>query len=264
MAAGSFEWSSAILLFIIGLNFGSFFNVCIYRLPREESIVWPGSHCPQCGKRIAWYDNIPILSFLFLLGKCRHCKNKISLRYPAVEIITGLLWVFCWLIFGWSIGFWVSLLFFSLLLIITVTDFETGLIPDLVTFFGIGAGLVLGFLFPSLHGQSVMLAGLRETIMGAFLGGALIYSAGFLGKLAFKKEAMGEGDVKLMLMAGCFLGVQNITLTFFLAPFLALPFALYIRLVKKEETVPYGPFLAGAAAVCFLLGNNIWQYLFPF
>jgi leader peptidase (prepilin peptidase)/N-methyltransferase len=253
-----------LILFLFGLVVGSFLNVCIYRFPRCESIIFPGSHCPDCGHAICWYDNIPVLSFLFLKGKCRHCQKPIARRYPIVELISGLIWVLCWTGLGWTAFFWISLLFLSLLLVVTVTDFETGLIPDRVTFVGMGAGLLISAFYLPLHSAANQWLGAGTSIIGLLAGGILIYVTGFLGSLVFKKEAMGQGDIKLMAMIGSFLGWQNVVLTFFAAPFLALPFALYARFIRKEETVPYGPFLALAGAILFFLGDNIWQYLFPY
>ncbi len=252
------------ILFLFGLTVGSFLNVCIHRLPKEKSVVWPGSSCPKCKQKIVWYDNIPLVSFFILGAKCRHCKSTISWRYPIVELTSGVIWVFCWNLFGATAMLPISLLFLSLLLVITVTDLETGLIPDEVTFSGLGAGILISIFYPALQSSAVWWSGALNSILGALMGGALIYITGVVGKLVFRKDAMGDGDVKLMAMIGCFLGWEKIILVFFTAPFLALPLALFSKYVQKKEIIPYGPFLAGAAAIHIFLGNIIWQSLLKF
>jgi leader peptidase (prepilin peptidase)/N-methyltransferase len=216
-----------------------------------------------CGENIAWYDNIPVLSFLVLGGKCRYCKAPISSRYLFIEVVSGVLWVALWLVYGLSPLFAVSVLLTSFLLVMTVTDLETGLIMDSVTYPGMIAGLLTSLVYPALHGAAGMWEGLLRSAVGLLLGAALTYGIGLIGKWVFKKEAMGLGDVKLMAMIGSFLGWQKIILVFFAAPFFALPFALFTKFVKKEETIPYGPFLALAGAVMFFIGNKVWSYLFP-
>lgn len=248
-----------IFLFLIGLVVGSFLNVCIHRLPRGESIVRPRSYCPKCGKPIAWFDNIPLLSFFILRGHCRHCLVRISFRYPAVELLSGLIWLGSWKASGGVPIFWIGTLFLSLLLVVTAADFETGLIPDTVSFFGMAAGLAASFFCPNLHGTLSGLVALERSAIGLAIGGGLIYVIGLAGDWIFQRESMGGGDVKLLAMAGSFLGWEKVLLTFFTAPLVALPFALYQRWVKKEEVIPYGPFLSLAAAVQFFYGGIFWK-----
>lgn len=255
-------------LFLTGLAVGSFLNVLIHRLPKDESIVSPGSYCPDCGKPIAWYDNIPILSFIFLGGKCRTCKQRISWRYPFVELASGFLWYSAWRWSGNPFLFLISLIFVSILLVVTVTDLETGLIPDEMTLGGALIGLGASFFYPGLHQAFSNIAGLLRGAIGLFVGGGLIYLTGLAGNWIFQRElmkrgldqSMGGGDVKLLAMIGCFLGWEKALLTFFTAPFLGLPFAIYQKVAKKEAIIPYGPFLAIAALVHFFLGNLIWKY----
>ena len=251
-----------LIVFLLGLVIGSFLNVCIHRFPEEKSVIWPGSHCPKCKHKISWYDNIPLLSFFILRGQCRHCKAAISWRYPIVEFLSGIIWIFCWGLFGWSWIFLISVIFLSLLLIITATDLETGLIPDEVTFSGIGAGILISVFYPALQSSAVWWGGGWRSILGLLLGGALIYITGAVGKLVFRKDAMGDGDVKLMAMIGCFLGWEKIILVFFTAPFLALPLALFSKYIQKKEAIPYGPFLAVASGFYFFLGDLVWHNLF--
>lgn len=248
------------IIFLLGLMVGSFLNVVIHRLPKEESIVLPPSHCPKCKKAIAWFDNFPVLSFILLGGRCRHCREKISIRYPLIELISGLIWFVSWKTSGFSPAFVIDLLFLSLLLVAAVTDWETGLIMDEVTFLGMGGGLVASFFYPNLHHVSGGYTALGKSALGLVVGGGLIYGIGVLGNWIFKKESMGGGDVKLLAMIGSFIGWEKVLLTFFTAPVLALPFALYERWVKKEQTIVYGPFLSLAAGVQFFYGHFFLQY----
>ena len=251
---------------LAGLAVGSFLNVCIHRLPKDESIVRPRSHCPNCMRPVAWFDNIPLVSFLILRGRCRQCRARISWRYPAVELVSGLLWFLSWRAFEGGPMFWIQTLFLTLLLVVSLTDLETGLIPDEVSVFGIVAGLATSFLYPDLHAVcrgGVKLAlpcGLIESVMGLAVGGTLLYLTAQAGNWIFQRESMGGGDIKFLAMVGVFLGWQKVLLTFFTAPLPALPFALYRRWVKREEIIPYGPFLALAAAVQFFYGDVIWKY----
>lgn len=252
-----------ILIFLVGLAVGSFANVCIHRLPKGESIVRPPSHCPKCSKQIGWFDNIPVLSFALLRGQCRHCHGRISVRYPIVELVSGLIWYGSWRQYEGSPISWVQIIFFTLLLIVSITDFETGLIPDRVSLFGIAVGLGSSFFYSgSLHGVTPF-TGVWKSLAGMLTGGGLIYVTGLAGDWIFQRESMGGGDVKLMAMAGCFLGWEKAFLTFFTAPFFALPFALYQKWIKKEDIIPYGPFLSLASAVQFFYGDQLW-HLFIF
>lgn len=258
-----------IFVLLLGLVVGSFLNVAIHRLPRDESIVRPRSYCPKCGKAIVWFDNIPLLSFLFLRGHCRDCGGGISFRYPLIELASGLLWWGSWQGTEGSPLFWIRIIFGSLLLVATATDFETGLIPDEITLGGILLGLAVSLFYPELHRSSSRLMSLGKSALGFCVGGGLIYFTGLLGNLIFQKElkqrgldqSMGGGDVKLLAMAGSFLGWEKVFLAFFTAPFLGLPFALYQRFAKKEATIPYGPFLAMAVALQFFFGEILWRYL---
>jgi len=251
----------SIFAFLFGTVVGSFLNVAIHRLPQGLSVVAPPSHCPHCKTPIRWFDNLPLLSFIALKGKCRHCGATISSRYFLVELLSGILWLSLWMVYGFSWIFAAGIIFFSLLLVALVTDRETGLIPDKVTFFGMGAGLLLSALSPGSFGETSWFWGLSSSFLGLLVGGSLILAIGTVGTWVFKKDSMGGGDVKLMAMIGSFLGWQSVILVFFTAPFFALPAALYSRFFKKEETIPYGPFLALAAMVHFFCGRLLWHLL---
>ena len=253
---------AGFFVFAFGAAIGSFLNVCIYRLPREESIVRPASRCPHCLKAVAWYDNIPLVSFAMLGGKCRHCRKGIAWRYFWVELVNGLLWLFLWKMYGGSWFFAAGAILFSILLVVSVIDLETGLIPDKLSIPGIVTGLILSTIHPALQGKIVWTEGLLQSALGVLTGGGVLFLTGLLGNWIFKKESMGGGDVKLLAMLGAFLGVKDTVLTFLLAPFAAMPLALYIKFIRKVETIPYGPFLALAGACLFLFGEKIAAFFF--
>jgi leader peptidase (prepilin peptidase)/N-methyltransferase len=250
-----------LLVFIFGLIIGSFLNVCIYRMPRSESLAFPGSRCVSCKKPIPWYDNIPLLSYFILRGKCRVCHEKISFRYFAVELISAVCFFILHLNFGFNYVFWIySLLTFSLI-VITFIDLEFQLIPDSISLVGIFAGIILSVIFPGLQGAFTWQRAFLNSIIGILAGGGLIYLTGVLGKLAFKKDSMGEGDVKLMAMLGAFLGWKLAIFIFFLAPFFGAPIGIYVKFVKKEDIIPYGPYISLASFVAMIWGHKIFSLI---
>jgi len=251
------------LVFIFGLIIGSFLNVCIYRIPRDESIVFPGSRCVSCKKPINWYDNVPLLSYVLLRGKCRSCRANISPRYFVVEFISALCFLILFMHFEFNYMFWIySLLVFSLI-VVTFIDLEFQIIPDRISLVGIFVGILLSIIFPGLQNASTWKTAFLNSIIGAAVGGGLIYLTGVLGQLAFKKESMGGGDVKLMAMIGAFLGWKMAILIFFLAPFFGAPIGIYVKLVKKEDIIPYGPYISLASFVAMILGSKILSLLIP-
>jgi len=246
-----------VLIFIFGLIIGSFLNVCIYRTPRNESVAYPGSRCTSCKKPIPWYDNIPLLSYLMLRGRCRVCHEKISFRYFAVELISAVSFLILYMNFGLNYIFWIySLLTFSLI-VVTFIDLEFQIIPDRISLVGIFVGIVLSVSFPGLQNAFTWKKAFLNSIIGALAGGGLIYLTGVLGQLAFKKESMGGGDVKLMAMLGAFLGWKIVALIFFLAPFFGAPIGIYMKFVKKEDIIPYGPYISLASFVAMVWGHKI-------
>ncbi len=252
-----------LLVFIFGLIVGSFLNVCIYRIPRNESIVCPGSRCVSCKKPIPWYDNIPLASYLMLRGRCRVCHEKISFRYFAVELISAVSFIILYMNFGFNYIFWIySLLTFSLI-VVTFIDLEFQIIPDRISFVGIFVGIILSVVFPGLQSAFTWKRAFLNSIIGALAGGGLIYLTGVLGQLAFKKESMGGGDVKLMAMLGAFLGWKMAILIFFLAPFFGAPIGIYMKFVKKEDIIPYGPYISLASFVAMIWGHRILGLLLP-
>lgn len=272
-------------VFMFGACIGSFLNVCIHRMPLEQSIVFPGSHCPKCAKSIAFYDNIPILSWFLLGGKCRGCKAGISPRYFLIELINASVWLLLWKMFGFTPFFAAGAVLFSILIAVTATDLETGLIPDKLSLPGLAAGIIFSAVWPVLHEQTVWYHGILRSALGVLAGGGLLYGIGKLGdlwlfsarrlgvvlrrnlywreklkKYRHVKDSMGGGDIKLLAMMGAFLGPEKALLVFLMAPFPALPFALFARGFKKELTIPFGPFLAIAGAVSFLYGNFLIDF----
>jgi len=250
-------------IFIYGAMIGSFLNVCIYRMPREMSVAKPArSFCPECQKQIPWYLNLPLISYLWLRGHCAFCKTKIPLRYFGVELATALMFVGLWhLSEGNLIPFAMRAVFMSMILVVIMTDFEMKFIPDLITFPGMALGLIFSLFPDGIFPQNLWYDRLAQSALGLVGGYAILFLTALLGNWLFKKESMGGGDLKLMGMMGAFIGLPKIFYVFMLAPFIALPFALWYRAVKKEEQIPFGPFLAFWGAAFFLYGEVLVRYL---
>jgi leader peptidase (prepilin peptidase)/N-methyltransferase len=257
-----------LVAFLFGLLIGSFLNVCILRIPAEKSIVLPASSCPKCGKAIAPYDNIPVLSWVFLGGKCRHCKTKISAMYPGVELLTGLLFLACYFIFGFTVDTLKWAVFAALLVVLTITDLRERILPDEVNFFGLGAGLLFSLFTRSLDGTALWLAGrwfdfpppqmalsFADAALGALAGSGLLW---IVAEGYFRirgREGMGLGDVKMMAAVGAFLGLKRTLLTVLLGSLLGSVIGIFLIAVSKkgrDYELPFGTFLgAGALLVVF-------------
>jgi len=223
----------AAAIFALGLAFGSFLNVCIYRLPLGRSVVAPRSACPHCGKQIPLYDNLPVLSWLVLLGKCRNCKKPISARYLVVELLTGLLFLGCYAHFGLTLAMLKCVVLGYLLLGLIFTDAETKLLPDALTLPGLALGIVFSLLVPVNDLASQIMPGLvrlpvsgdvswrlwsvLDSLVGAAVGASFLYGAAAIYLRARGAEGMGFGDVKLMALIGAFLGTKLTVLTIFAA-----------------------------------------------
>jgi leader peptidase (prepilin peptidase)/N-methyltransferase len=244
-----------VAAFLLGICMGSFFNVLIHRLPREESIVRPGSRCPSCGRPIPPWENIPLLSFLLLGGRCRGCGGKISLRYPGVELLTGT----GYLLLAWADGPGYTLLrdvvFFSLLVPITFIDIDHRIIPDELSLGGLAAGLLLSLL-PG--------GDWKGSVLGGVLGGGILYGTAAAYEKITGVEGMGGGDVKLIAMIGAFLGWKGGLFTIFFGSILGVAGGL-IAMRKGEEglktAIPFGPFLCAAALVARFAGDAFWSLL---
>lgn len=262
-----------IVAFICGSMMGSFLNVCIHRMPKGESVVWPGSHCPKCNKRIHSYDNIPFLSFIILGGRCRSCKKRIPLRYPLVEFLTAMMFVALFTRFGLNYDFFVYTVLVSALIIATFIDIRHRIIPDEISV----GGVIVGFILAAVKGVHIKPYGFDldpalNSLLGIIIGGGIIYLTGFLFDLVYFKmlkrpaiqgetESMGGGDVKLLAMIGAFLGWKGALLTFFLAPFFGISIGIINLVVKKDHTLPYGPFLSLAAMLALFWQDKIIQLL---
>ena len=239
----------ALIAGMFGLVIGSFLNVCIVRLPAEQSVVSPPSRCPRCGRPVQWMENIPVFSWLLLGGKCRGCKLPISIMYPLVELTVGLLWVAAALKYGFNVQGLTGALFGTLLLGIALTDAREYIIPNEFTW----GGLIIGLILSAAGGLHALLMAL----LGAVVGFAILWLVGLVGKLAFKEEAMGGGDIKMMAMVGAFLGWQGVLLTIFLGAVFGTAIFLPLALVGRKKLVPFGVFLSVGAAVTFVLGPAI-------
>ena len=200
---------------IYGAIVGSFLNVCIYRIPTEESIIFPASHCPLCLRPIALLDNIPVISFLILKGRCRHCAAKISWQYPLVEILSACLFVLFYYFFGVTTKSVLYLIFSLALLVETFIDLRHQIIPDMITLPGIVIGLVVSGFFHAFHGEAGPWMGLLKSLIGVLVGGGFFYVTGTLAEWILKKEALGGGDIKLLAMIGAWLGWQGVVWTSF-------------------------------------------------
>ena len=242
-----------IPLFILGTIVGSLLNVCIHRLPRGESIVFPASHCPQCQNRLTPLDLIPILSFVFLKGRCRYCQAKIAGRYPLVELLTAGLFVLAGYYFPLEsslLALIFSLVFISLLLVAAFIDWAELVIPDVISY----SGIALGLLYNWLTGN------ILNAVLGMALGYIFIWLVARLGKMAFKKEAMGEGDLYLAAFIGAFLGWKLMAAAFFLSYLFAAAVAgvfLIWGRVKMGQPVPFGPALAVGAIAALFWGTKL-------
>ena len=277
-----------IFIFVLGSCAGSFLNVCIHRLPKEESLVFPGSFCPKCKTPIKWYDNVPILSFFLLRGRCRKCSEKISLRYPLVELITATLFLVLYLKLGLTIELAKYIFLFSLLVVISFIDIDYHAIPVHLCFIGIIVGLLFS-LWPTLK---LFKAGVFDlevlpfyrALKGLFFGFGFTYAFKFFGDIGIdfylklrkqesiegEKESLGLGDVDFMGMIGVFLGVNSlvsgfivwdVVLVFFLAPFIALLYSIFAIIFKKSHLIPYLPYLSLATVAAFFWGNKILSFI---
>ncbi len=235
---------------LLGLMFGSFANVCVYRIPRSESIAFPGSHCPACGHDIAAYDNIPLFSWLMLAGKCRHCRGSISWRYPLLELLMGLSWgVLAWH-YGASPFLLQALCLFFLLWVLTFIDLETGLLPNVLTFPGIALGL----------GFSLWLGDWQASLIGAVAGYSVFWLVARLFLWITGREGMGYGDFKLLAMLGAFMGWQALPFIILVSSVVGvLVGSLFLLLARRgfRTEIPFGPYLAVAGMVWFVWSEFI-------
>ncbi len=263
-------------VFLFGLLIGSFLNVCILRIPAEKSIVLPASSCTKCGKAIAPYDNIPVFSWLILGGKCRNCKTKISAMYPAVELLTGLLFLACYYAFGLTVDALKWAVFAALLVDLTITDLRERILPDVVNFFGLGVGLLFSFFTKPTDGTALWLANrwfdfpppqpvlsFVDAILGAVAGSGLLWvvAEGYFRLRG--REGMGLGDVKMMAAVGAFMGLKCTLLTVLAGSLLGSVIGIILIAVSKKDRnyeLPFGTFLGAGALLVLFFGNPAIQW----
>lgn len=240
---------------IVGALIGSFLNVCIYRLPRGGSILWPGSHCPACGKAIAFYDNIPVLSYLFLVGRCRACRVPIPVRYPIVEAANAI----GYLVILWTFGSnWTAVLYallYSALLVVTGTDLTHKIIPNVITLPGIGMGL--------LGAATVLPVGIINALLGVAVGGGILWALAWASPYLFGKEGMGGGDIKLLAMIGAFLGWKATLLTIMIGSLSGSVIGvslIALGFLKRNEYLPFGPFLVFGALLSMFYAEPLLNW----
>ncbi len=241
----------AAFAFIFGLLWGSFGNVVILRLPKGESVAWPGSRCMQCSTPIKWYDNIPVLGWLWLRGKCRACKKSFSIRYPIVELLSGLLFVAVFLKYGWS---WLALeyvIFCWSLLVVSMIDLDHMILPDVFTL----SGIVIGLVGAALNPQRTFM----PALYGVLLGGGFLWAIAYGYYVWRKEEGMGGGDIKLLAWIGAVLGWTSIPFVILVSSIVGSIVGIAYATRSKaglKSVIPFGPYLA-AAAVLYLLGGEV-------
>lgn len=261
----------ALTIFLFGLTIGSFLNVCILRIPLAESVVLPPSHCPSCGKPIKPYDNIPVVSWLVLAGRCRKCKARISAMYPMVELATGLLFLACYCAFGLTAEALKWAVFAALLVVLTITDLRERILPDKVNFAGLGLGLLLSLFTRPIDGTAPWLANrifaypppdavlsFADALIGAAVASGLLWLVAEGYFRARGREGMGLGDVKMMAMAGAFLGLQRALLTILLGSLLGSVIGIAVIAIGRKGRdfeLPFGTFLGAGAILVMFFGS---------
>lgn len=244
-----------LLAFVFGTLVGSFLNVCICRLPKDESIVSPPSHCPVCSYQIRWFDNIPLLSYLLLRGRCRGCGTGISIQYPLVELLNGILTTLLFFRFGPTLLFATLFLFCSALVVITFIDIEHQIIPDEISLPGIAVGFALSFF---LQGH-----GWLNSLLGILLGGGSLLLVAYSYQRLTGKEGMGGGDIKLLAMMGAFLGWKAVPFIIFSSSLIGSVVGISIMLLQKKDSklaIPFGPYLALGAVLYLFYGKALIRW----
>ena len=254
---GSMSGYFDVFAFVLGLMLGSFYNVCIHRYLTGKSIILPASHCPECEHKLSWWENIPLISFMILRGKCRSCGQKISLRYPIVELISGLLTLGLALKFGPGVNFFVYLFFFGLLIVASFIDLDSFILPDIITLPGGVLALAASFILPISW---------QDALSGAILGSGFFWVLQKGYKLLKGIDGLGTGDVKLMFMLGALLGWQGLPLMVFIASLTGLMASLYYIKTNKgkgvQTPIPFGPFLGLGTVVYILAGDLFFKFVF--
>ncbi len=251
------NYLTEFLVFVFGICIGSFLNVCIYRLPESKSIVHPRSMCPRCGTLIAFYDNIPIFSYIALRGKCRHCAARISFRYPVIECISGIFAVGVFLKYGLSFEALIYFTFIATLLAITFIDIDHQIIPDVISLPGIPIFFAASFALSDIT--------LVESILGILIGGGSLWIVAQLYYVLTRKEGMGGGDIKLLAMMGAIIGWKGVLFTIFVASAIGTVVGMLVMVKSRTSMklkVPFGPFLAIGAIAYIFLGPQLIAWYF--
>lgn len=252
----SLEIFNGVMIFIVGLIFGSFYNVVGYRLPNNMSIVFPASHCTNCKHKLKFYELIPVISYIFLGGKCKVCKERISIFYPFFELLTGILFLLSYLKFGLTLEFLIAITFISVLIIISISDVKYFIIPDEVLI--VGTLLIIVELIANVFINNIsVFNGLVMPILNGLGAFAILYLFKALGDLIFKTESLGGGDIKLLFFIGLVLGFDMSIVTIFIASFIALPLSIVSLIKNNNNILPFGPYLSVAATIIMLTGLNL-------
>ena len=248
--------SPGVIVFVFGSCIGSFLNVCIFRIPEGKSIIFPGSFCPSCKNAIPFYLNIPILSYIFLMGKCKFCKIKISTRYPLIEALTGVFALLLFAKFGFTPAFFYWFVFISTLITISFIDFDRQIIPDVISLPGI---IVFASSFYFLPEMTI-----KKAILGILIGGGSLYAVALFYYLLRKHEGMGGGDIKLLAMIGAATGIKGVIFTIFMGSLLGTLFGillmLYTKVADTKLKIPFGPFLSAGAVLYIFYGNQLIKW----
>ena len=245
------------LVFIFGMCIGSFLNVCIYRLPSGKSIIRPASACPDCGTAIHWYDNIPLISYVILRGRCRGCKTPISIRYPIVELLCGLFAMTSWMQFGNSLSALIYFIFIAALLVITFIDIDHRIIPDIISLPGIPLGFLASLILPQLKWS--------DSLIGILAGGGSLLAIAWGYQLITGKDGMGGGDIKLLAMIGAFLGWKGVLFTIMASSLIGTVVGIILMLRARKGikmALPFGPFLAIGAIIYLFFGPQLIAWYF--
>jgi leader peptidase (prepilin peptidase) / N-methyltransferase len=245
------DTATATIIFLFGLCVGSFLNVCIHRLPRGGSLLRPRSRCPGCEYELSWYDNIPVVSYAVLRGRCRKCGARISLRYPIVELLTAFVFLWHYFIFGLAALMVVRILFACALIVLFAIDLEHQILPNLITLPGIVAGLIFSLAFPP---------GVLDALIGAVVGGGVLWLIGEAYYRYAGQEGMGGGDVKMLAMVGAFLGWKLVLVTLIVSSLAGSILGLLLiasRRGNMKQALPYGTFLAVGALFASLYGERV-------
>ena len=239
-----------VFMLAMGLAVGSFLNVCIYRLPRHESLLYPASHCPSCHRSLSWFENLPLVSWLVLRGRCRTCRTSIGVQYPLVEAITGAVFVAAFFIYGWTPLLAARLLFACAMIVLFVIDLHHRILPNVITLPGVVIGLVISVFLPP---------GWRSSLIGLIAGGGVLFAIGEAYYRTRGYEGLGMGDVKMLAMIGAFLGWPLMLVTLVLASFAGSAVGIGMLISRKGDmkaALPFGTFLAVGALVSAVAGNS--------